>query len=409
MALVAVLGTCLLWRSDDWQPASLVVALAAIGLLGQVRWTTVGTMRVNATIPVTALTAVLLGPAPACILEAFGNGLSSSIHKRPRQYVLVNSIASALAALTGGALFALADSLDWAERGTATFPLWVGATALIISALNFAFLAPSEMLEGTPFRRAVRRGFAPALPLEVCGAALAAGSAHAYLTIGFDAIVGLWLSVMLLLWLLSFLAREERRARQLAQAQADRIRVVAAVHDDALQTIAAVRQDLMETLEGDADKTLKALAALGDASDSLRRLVGDLRQPTVDLGAEVDRIRERLRVRADVEVEIRIPPAMRTYVDETISAVIREGAANVEQHAQCSHVSVAIDRVGDSVIVEIVDDGVGSSLDVRRAPSAGHFGLALLAHRCELRGGELRAENRLPSGFLLRAVVPMTL
>jgi signal transduction histidine kinase len=75
-------------------------------------------------------------------------------------------------------------------------------------------------------------------------------------------------------------------------------------------------------------------------------------------------------------------------------AVVREGLANVARHAQASSASVRVTS-GDTIQVEVADDGVGV------APSAVHSGLANLRKRAESHGGSLTLTARTPRGTAL--------
>jgi signal transduction histidine kinase len=83
-----------------------------------------------------------------------------------------------------------------------------------------------------------------------------------------------------------------------------------------------------------------------------------------------------------------------------VLAVVRESLANVSRHAEASAATVRV-TIGDSLTVEVVDDGIGMTSTDRRS------GLANLEQRAAARSGEMRIEAVEPSGTRLRWTVPL--
>jgi signal transduction histidine kinase len=72
----------------------------------------------------------------------------------------------------------------------------------------------------------------------------------------------------------------------------------------------------------------------------------------------------------------------------------------VGKHARAEQTTVDIQRVGDTLVVEIVDDGVGG------ANTEGGTGLRGLADRVEALGGRLKVWTPLGKGTRVRAEIP---
>src|SRR4051812_28488423 len=103
-----------------------------------------------------------------------------------------------------------------------------------------------------------------------------------------------------------------------------------------------------------------------------------------------------LSVRLNVGFEDRLPE----QIEVAAFYVVSESIANIGKHAQAASASIDVSRVGGTVVVEVVDDGVGG------ADSEGGSGLRGLADRVEALGGALRVWSPAGGGTRLRAEMP---
>jgi signal transduction histidine kinase len=85
--------------------------------------------------------------------------------------------------------------------------------------------------------------------------------------------------------------------------------------------------------------------------------------------------------------------------EQDVSAVVREGLANVARHARATSATVRV-SVGPRLEVVIVDDGVGAPVTGRRS------GLANLEERAAARGGSCEVTAASPRGTRLTWDVP---
>ena len=103
-----------------------------------------------------------------------------------------------------------------------------------------------------------------------------------------------------------------------------------------------------------------------------------------------------LPVRLVICVEDRLPER----VEVAAYYVVSESLANVAKHAHASEARVSLERRGDYLVVEIVDDGDGGA-DTERGS-----GLRGLADRVEALGGRLRVWTPLGGGTRVQAEIP---
>lgn len=88
---------------------------------------------------------------------------------------------------------------------------------------------------------------------------------------------------------------------------------------------------------------------------------------------------------------------------------VRELLTNVAKHARATEVRVAIDRDGDSLRVEVVDDGVGFDPGCVEPPSVarGGFGLFSIRERLRLLGGVMDINSKAGRGTRVVLTAPL--
>jgi signal transduction histidine kinase len=197
------------------------------------------------------------------------------------------------------------------------------------------------------------------------------------------------------------------RARVLAAGQRERQRLERNLHDGAQQRLIALSLDL-GLLESRLGSDPDARAALAKAKQDIALSLDELRDvarglhPAVlsghGLAVAVESVIARAPVPARLTMNLdgRLPDP----VEVAAYYVMCESLANVGKHARASETTVDIQRVGDMLVVEIVDDGVGGA-DTERGS-----GLRGLADRVEALGGRLRVWTPAGKGTRVRAEIP---
>ena len=210
------------------------------------------------------------------------------------------------------------------------------------------------------------------------------------------------------------------RKRQEAEVRASRSRIVAAtdaarrrlernLHDGAQQRLAALSLSLRlaeSRLPDEAEKAVEILAGarveLTQALEELRELARGL-HPNVLTDRGLGPALESLVIRSPIPVEInvpdeRFPPA----IEAAAYYVAAEALANVAKYADATlaEVRVADDDDGASIVVEVVDDGVGGADPARGS------GLVGLVDRVESLDGTFAVESPPGGGTRIRATIP---
>ena len=209
------------------------------------------------------------------------------------------------------------------------------------------------------------------------------------------------------------LAEAERRAGVLEE----RSRLAREIHDTLAQGFVSIVLHLEAVEEAghehpdDAQRHLdQARTTARTSLDQARRVVQDLRPPQLEDQPVHDAIRDwALRwgdeVGIDVSAETTGAPVPLTQDAEvTLLRAAQEALNNVRRHASASRIRVTVSYMGDVVVLDVQDDGVG--LD-RAAPSpGGGFGLTAMRERVDAQGGSVDVESEPGEGTTVAVTLP---
>jgi signal transduction histidine kinase len=196
------------------------------------------------------------------------------------------------------------------------------------------------------------------------------------------------------------------RARLVAAADAERRRLVRDLHDGAQQRLVHTVLTLNLARQA-ASSNEQAQALLGEAAEYAQRATAELRElahgilPSVlthsGLPAAVDALASRMPVPVALDLPAdRFPAAL----EATAYFVVAEALTNVAEHANAQRAEVSAHVRGDTVTVEIRDDGVGGARRDGR-------GLLGLADRLAAVGGRLAIASPAGAGTRVTAELPL--
>ena len=215
--------------------------------------------------------------------------------------------------------------------------------------------------------------------------------------------------------------RAERTREDEARRRVDeeRMRIARELHDVVSHSIGVISVQAgvaAHLLERRPDKAGEALATIRQASDEaldeLHAMLGVLRQPDGHAPlapapglAQLDALVAMaegagLREEVDAGGAANLPPA----VDLACYRIVQESLTNVVRHAGASSATVTVAADGDTLLVEVTDDGPG-------APGAGNGngtrqGIVGMRERARALGGTLEAGPRPEGGFRVSARLP---
>jgi len=215
--------------------------------------------------------------------------------------------------------------------------------------------------------------------------------------------------------------RALRRARaeitRLAVSE-ERLRIARDLHDLLGHNLSliALKSELASRLLAAQQETATRRAAteIADVQQVARTALQEVREAVAgyrmpSLAGEIANSVQILQA-AGVRFSPRIEaPDLPMDLDRALAWFVREGTTNIIRHAHASTASLRIDRLGDRVFAEYIDNGQASSATppASAARPGGSFGLIGLAERMRELGGELSAGPMPERGFRLHVILPI--
>jgi PAS domain S-box-containing protein len=192
-------------------------------------------------------------------------------------------------------------------------------------------------------------------------------------------------------------AERRRLIAHLVQAQEEERRKIAAdIHDDSVQamTAASLRlQQLRKVVTTPQQQELigRLDEAVRESITRLRRLMFDLRPPTLDRTGLGPAIRELLdRLRGETDIDCRLDDGLATEpageIRVELYRIAQEALTNVRKHSNAKQVTVELRHVDQGFHVRIADNGEGFDIP-SRSGQPGHLGLLAMRERAGIAGG----------------------
>ncbi|MFS8100497.1 histidine kinase [Lentzea alba] len=215
---------------------------------------------------------------------------------------------------------------------------------------------------------------------------------------------------------LYFRARDNERASQLAASvaaaqNAERMALARELHDVVAHYVTAI---VVHAQAGQMNRevdVLPSIAASGtEALTAMRRLVGTMRDGTSSGPAASSSLVDDVRTLASdsglpVHLSVDLQDAVPQELARSVLRLVQESLTNTQKHADAvSSVDVALSSGDGSLRLFVADDGVASDVPVG---GSGGYGLVGMRERVELLGGTFSAGRREPTGWTVRAELPL--
>jgi signal transduction histidine kinase len=422
-------------EARQWEPVSLVAALAVVMVLADTAVVWARRLGVTAGLVVQVTIMALLGPAPAVAIAVASILLiDAALYRVGPVRTVRNLTIFAVLGLVGGLLFeglrtALGIGTEDPVYAAVVLPVYVflSVANLVMAVVGHPYIRPED------WRRTIKESGRPALPLELVNAVLAATAVLLWTQGGVDATVGL-LAVLVVVIPLTHSVMDglrssddlrqvsDARAEEVARLAADRQRLLEEVldaeererarlaeslHDGPMQRLIALRQDAAEP----ATIPVAMLAGIEEAIAETRAVISSLHPATSqEMGFEASLRAAIAPFPASRSIELTVHSTVddRTLVIALPLRIAQELVVNAVKHARPRRIDVRVTREADLIVLEVNDDGVGiDSSDAGRAVQAGHVGLAMVRRRVEDSGGHFDIETRADGGTRSRVALPI--
>lgn len=213
---------------------------------------------------------------------------------------------------------------------------------------------------------------------------------------------------------------QDERDRLLLEAEAEheRARIGMDLHDGIIQSIYAVGLNLEAAADDvthdptEAQKRIdQAIEQLNDTIRDIRSYIFELRPTRFsgDLKESLASLAQEFKVNSLVDTTVVIAAGVPALDDErglAIFHVALEALTNARKHARATVVRIALDMVGDSVLLEVRDNGIG--FDTAEHHSDEHNGLRNMPERVSAAGGTFSIESAAGAGTVVRVEMPAT-
>ena len=201
----------------------------------------------------------------------------------------------------------------------------------------------------------------------------------------------------------------------------ERARIAHNMHDGVNQLIIGAMLEVKAARErltgGNAARVESALqrvrAVLGQVDSEIKRIIHDLRPPTLDalgLPPAIFRYAERYQVFAGLPCQVQIGGQVRRLDPEVeigLYRVMQEALQNAAAHAHASATWVHLTFLPQAVRLEVGDNGQGFDLPHMIGQRDGHLGLVGMNERTQNMGGSLLIETQPKMGTRVILEVPL--
>jgi signal transduction histidine kinase len=209
----------------------------------------------------------------------------------------------------------------------------------------------------------------------------------------------------------------DRLRHSLEAAEAERKHWARELHDETLQALGGFKVLASAARRGEDPSQMRdaldqLVSGIDDEIENLHAIISELRPAALDdlgLRPAIQALGEHYQVANGIDVDCRLhlpDPArndrrLSPELETAVYRLIQEALTNIAKHAGAQQVAVQVDAAGETVEIEVTDDGRG--FDTAQTTSG--FGLTGMHERAALAGGSMTVISR-PGCTTIRATLP---
>jgi signal transduction histidine kinase len=212
------------------------------------------------------------------------------------------------------------------------------------------------------------------------------------------------------------LAASEYRSGILEERQ----RLAREIHDTLAQGFTSIVMHLeaADQALGDDPVTLKkhldrARETARNSLDQARRVVHDLRPELLEqfslpdaLKRVTDRWSEATDIKATTTITGDLIP-LHPNIEVILLRAVQESLNNIHKHAQATNVRLTVSYMGDVIILDVKDNGIGLN-NPPKSPLSGGYGLRAMKERLKQYGGTVELESDPGEGTTVVVTIPLS-
>lgn len=209
----------------------------------------------------------------------------------------------------------------------------------------------------------------------------------------------------------------------IAVQERERQRIAHGMHDGinqlligAMLELKAGRHRLATFNLRDADKSLDSVKEiLHQVESELRRIIHDLRPPTLDALGLVPALRRyatQFHLYSSIPCEVQVigkPIRLSSVAEISLYRLTQEALNNINNHSRATHSELTICFNPDTLQLVVADNGCGFDLSGTSQSESDHLGLVGMRERAESLGGSLAIQSTPGVGTRLELTVPVPL
>ena len=199
--------------------------------------------------------------------------------------------------------------------------------------------------------------------------------------------------------------------------EAERTSIARDIHDELGQIITALRMDLVwiknacKDQEALFNKSNDMLALVDSTIHSIQNIIASLRPSILDvLGiyAAIEWQAEELKKMTGISCDLMLP-SEEVPISEKISTnifrIVQELFTNITRYARATIVSLSLNRIDDTLVLNVSDNGVGIRPHDISNPTS--FGIIGIRERVFSMGGDIKIAGSPGSGTSIRITIPL--